>query len=66
MRASGPVGEAVTAGELMSWVGERVPSYKKVRRVAFIEEIPRSLSGKILRRLLVEQERSEGPDATER
>ena len=48
----------VTEGELMSWVSERVPSYKKVRRVEFIDEIPRSLSGKILRRVLVEQERS--------
>jgi acyl-coenzyme A synthetase/AMP-(fatty) acid ligase len=35
-----------------------VPSYKKVRRVEFIEEIPRSLSGKILRRVLVERERA--------
>ena len=48
----------VTEGELRSWVSERVPSYKKVRRVEFIDEIPRSLSGKILRRVLVEQERS--------
>jgi acyl-coenzyme A synthetase/AMP-(fatty) acid ligase len=47
----------VTEGELMSWVSERVPSYKKVRRVEFIDEIPRSLSGKILRRVLVERER---------
>jgi acyl-CoA synthetase (AMP-forming)/AMP-acid ligase II len=50
----------VTEGELMSWVSERVPSYKKVRRVEFIDEIPRSLSGKILRRVLVEKERSAG------
>jgi len=35
-----------------------VPSYKKVRRVEFTDEIPRSLSGKILRRVLVERERS--------
>jgi len=48
----------VTDGELMSWVSERVPSYRKIRRVEFIDEIPRSLSGKILRRVLVEQERS--------
>jgi acyl-CoA synthetase (AMP-forming)/AMP-acid ligase II len=48
----------VTEGELMSWVSERVPSYKKVRRVEFIDQIPRSLSGKILRRVLVEKERS--------
>jgi acyl-CoA synthetase (AMP-forming)/AMP-acid ligase II len=50
-------GAEITEGELMSYVSERVPSYKKVRRVEFIEEIPRSLSGKILRRVLVERER---------
>lgn len=48
----------VTEGELMSWVSERVPSFKKIRRVEFVEEIPRSLSGKILRRVLVERERA--------
>jgi acyl-CoA synthetase (AMP-forming)/AMP-acid ligase II len=66
VRSAGPEGGSVTAGELMSWVGEQVPSYKKVRRVEFIDEIPRSLSGKILRRVLVEQERSTADDATDR
>jgi acyl-CoA synthetase (AMP-forming)/AMP-acid ligase II len=47
----------VTEGELLSYVSERVPSYKKVRRVEFIDGIPRSLSGKILRRVLIERER---------
>jgi acyl-CoA synthetase (AMP-forming)/AMP-acid ligase II len=50
--------DPVTEGALMSWVSERVPSYKKVRRVEFIDEIPRSLSGKILRRVLVDRERA--------
>ena len=50
----------VGEGELMSWVSERVPSFKKVRRVEFIDEIPRSASGKILRRVLVERDRSGG------
>ena len=53
-------GVEVTQGELMSYVSEHVPSYKKVRRVEFIEEIPRSLSGKILRRVLVDRERASG------
>ena len=48
----------VTEGQLMSYISEQVPSYKKVRRVEFIDEIPRSLSGKILRRVLVERERA--------
>jgi acyl-CoA synthetase (AMP-forming)/AMP-acid ligase II len=55
-------GAEVTEGQLMSYVSERVPSYRKVRRVEFIDEIPRSLSGKILRRVLVERER--GRDRT--
>ncbi len=47
----------LTADEVMSFVAERVSSYKKVRQVEFVDAIPKSPSGKILRRLLVEQER---------
>ncbi len=43
--------------ELMDWVAARVAPHKKIRRVEFVGEIPKSASGKILRRLLVEQER---------
>jgi acyl-CoA synthetase (AMP-forming)/AMP-acid ligase II len=38
--------------ELMAWVAERVAPYKRIRAVELVEEIPRSASGKILRRLL--------------
>jgi acyl-CoA synthetase (AMP-forming)/AMP-acid ligase II len=41
-----------TAVELIQHVAERVAPYKKVRRVDFIDAIPKSPSGKILRRLL--------------
>ena len=41
-----------TAGELMAFVAERVTPYKKIRRLDFIDAIPKSPSGKILRRLL--------------
>jgi acyl-CoA synthetase (AMP-forming)/AMP-acid ligase II len=44
--------------ELMTWVSERVAPHKRVRRVEFIDAIPKSPSGKILRRVLVERERS--------
>jgi acyl-CoA synthetase (AMP-forming)/AMP-acid ligase II len=37
---------------LMDWVAERVAPYKKIRAVEFIAEIPKSPSGKILRRRL--------------
>lgn len=42
----------VSADELMRYVAERVAPYKKLRRLEFIAAIPKSASGKILRRLL--------------
>jgi acyl-CoA synthetase (AMP-forming)/AMP-acid ligase II len=41
-----------SADELMAFVAQRVAPYKKVRRLDFIDAIPKSPSGKILRRLL--------------
>ena len=38
--------------EVSAFVAERVAPYKKLRAVEMIEEIPKSPSGKILRRLL--------------
>jgi long-chain acyl-CoA synthetase len=38
--------------ELMAFVAERVAPYKKIREVAFIPEVPKNFSGKILRRAL--------------
>jgi acyl-CoA synthetase (AMP-forming)/AMP-acid ligase II len=43
---------AATADELMAFVAGQVAPYKKVRRLEFIDAIPKSASGKILRRLL--------------
>ena len=48
------------ADEIMAWLAERVAPYKKVRELEFVDAIPKSLSGKILRRELVEQERAKG------
>ena len=45
---------------IMGYVAERVAPYKKVRRVEFVDEIPKAPSGKILRRILIERERSAG------
>jgi len=47
----------VTAEELMDYVAQRVAPFKKVRRIEFVSQIPKSPSGKILRRVLVQQER---------
>ena len=49
-----PVSKAATAEAIMAWVAERVAPHKRVRLVEFIEQIPKSPSGKILRRLLVD------------
>jgi len=51
---------ATTAEALMAWVAERVAPHKRVRHVEFIDQIPKSASGKILRRMLVEREKAAG------
>jgi acyl-CoA synthetase (AMP-forming)/AMP-acid ligase II len=51
-------GQTVTVEELMRFVEERVAPYKKVREIEFVEAIPKTASGKILRRELIEQERA--------
>ncbi|MBY8988249.1 MAG: 4-coumarate--CoA ligase family protein, partial [Candidatus Lokiarchaeota archaeon] len=47
----------VSEQEVMDWVAEKISAYKKIREVEFVDEIPKSGSGKILRRKLVEQEK---------
>lgn len=49
--------QTTTPVEIMEWLAARVASYKKVRQMEVIDRIPRSASGKILRRVLVERER---------
>jgi acyl-CoA synthetase (AMP-forming)/AMP-acid ligase II len=41
-----------SADDLMKFVADRVTHYKRIREVAFIDRIPRSPSGKVLRRML--------------
>jgi acyl-CoA synthetase (AMP-forming)/AMP-acid ligase II len=48
----------VTARELLDFVAERVAPYKRLHDVAFVTQIPKSPTGKILRRVLIEQERA--------
>ena len=47
-----------TAKEIMAHVADRVAPHKKVRRVEFIDVIPKVPSGKILRRELRDRERA--------
>jgi 4-coumarate--CoA ligase len=51
------------AKELVQFVHDRVAQHKRLRGgVVFIEEIPKSGSGKILRRVLKEEARKEEGD----
>ncbi|KAI9912424.1 hypothetical protein PsorP6_005753 [Peronosclerospora sorghi] len=45
-----------TAQEIMDYMAEHVASFKKVRKVQFIDAIPKNASGKMLRRRLQEGE----------
>ncbi len=56
-------GQSASAGEIMRFVEERVAPYKKVREIEFVEAIPKSLSGKILRRELIERERAKAAES---
>jgi acyl-CoA synthetase (AMP-forming)/AMP-acid ligase II len=49
--------EPITADDVTRFVAERVAPYKKIRAVEIVDEIPKSPSGKILRRVLIERER---------
>jgi acyl-coenzyme A synthetase/AMP-(fatty) acid ligase len=45
-----------SAEEIMAFVAERVAPYKKLRALEVVDEIPKSPSGKILRRVLKERD----------
>jgi acyl-CoA synthetase (AMP-forming)/AMP-acid ligase II len=49
---------ALNAGELMHFVAARIAPNKKVRAVEFIDQIPKSPTGKILRRVLSDRVRA--------
>ena len=51
-------GANVSEDDLMGFVAGKVATFKQVREVEFIDSIPKNASGKILRRVLVEQERA--------
>ena len=45
-------GQELTAAEVTEFTKERVATYKVIHEVAFVDAIPKSASGKILRRML--------------
>ena len=48
-------GQEATADDIQGFVAEQVASYKQIRKLTFIDAIPKSASGKILRRVLRDQ-----------
>ncbi|PKN30882.1 MAG: acyl-CoA synthetase [Deltaproteobacteria bacterium HGW-Deltaproteobacteria-21] len=50
----------VTAEQIVAFCRERMAAYKYPRQVEFVSEIPKTLTGKFLRRSLRESRRSEG------
>jgi acyl-CoA synthetase (AMP-forming)/AMP-acid ligase II len=52
--------KSTTPEVIMGWVAERVAPHKRIRQLEFIDQIPKSASGKILRRLLVDREKQRG------
>jgi acyl-coenzyme A synthetase/AMP-(fatty) acid ligase len=54
-----------SAEDIMAFVAARVAPHKRIRKLQFIDAIPKSASGKILRRVLVEQERQLRKDSQE-
>ncbi|KOG60022.1 MULTISPECIES: 4-coumarate--CoA ligase family protein [Streptomyces] len=49
-----PTADGLTENDVLLHVAERVAPYKRVRRITFIDTVPRAASGKILRRELRE------------
>jgi acyl-CoA synthetase (AMP-forming)/AMP-acid ligase II len=47
---------AATSADVTNFIAPHVAHYKRIRHVEFIDAIPKSPSGKILRRILVERE----------
>jgi acyl-CoA synthetase (AMP-forming)/AMP-acid ligase II len=54
-----PAGDALDVEALTQFVAAQVAPYKRIRAVQLVEEIPKSPSGRILRRILEEREHAE-------
>lgn len=52
--------EHLQADELIEWANGKLATYKNVREIEFVDAIPRNPSGKILRRVLKQQEQAKG------
>ena len=48
-------GSSVTADQLVAWVGDALAGYKRLAAVVLVDSVPRTPSGKVLRRTLREE-----------
>ncbi len=48
----------VSEADILAWVGEKLPPFQRPGEIEFMAELPRTGSGKILRRLLADMARS--------
>jgi 4-coumarate--CoA ligase len=56
--------DQATSAEIADWLHAKVAGHKKLRGgIKFIDEVPKSASGKILRRVLKDQAKAEDPKA---
>jgi len=56
--------QEATKEQIMAFVAEKVAPYKKIRVMEFVQSIPKTISGKILRRELIEQERAQSSETS--
>jgi acyl-CoA synthetase (AMP-forming)/AMP-acid ligase II len=50
--------DVIQPAELRAWLDGRLASWKQVREVIVVDQVPRNPAGKLLRRQLIENERS--------
>jgi acyl-CoA synthetase (AMP-forming)/AMP-acid ligase II len=53
-------GHDVSASDIQAFIAGQVASYKQIRRLTFVDAVPKSASGKILRRVLRDQAAADG------
>jgi len=56
-------GETATAQEILDWAKEKMAGYKRPRAIEFKEELPTSVVGKVLRRVLRDEELAKGKES---
>lgn len=50
-------GKSATAEEIQAWCREKLVAYKVPKSIEFRNELPKTMIGKVLRRILVEEEK---------